>query len=342
MRALRSMSVFLAGALFLGACGGDDDAGGDVAPTPSGTVTASPTPGPTASPGPSPAPSPSPTAATVTVMVNYPNERKGDVCGEVFPVHREVAADDPVAGAVAALLAGPTNEERDLGYEGWFSSATVGMLQDVVVAEGVAHVDLSSELRGAIPGASSSCGSASLLAMLDRTVLQFPALTDAIYALDGDVAAFYEWLQMSPPDGEEPMTQVDVFFPNEALGDVCSSTFPVPRTVPATAPLRGALDALLAGPTAAERGDGYGGWFSEATAGMLEGVRITDGVAYVDLAAELPDVIPNASTSCGSSSLLAMLDATVTQFPTVDRAHYSLDGDDDAFYEWLQMGVPGA
>jgi hypothetical protein len=30
----------------------------------------------------------------------------------------------------------------------------------------------------------------------------------------------------------------------------------------------------------------------------------------------------------------------VTQFPTVDRAVYSFEGDADAFYEWLQRSAP--
>jgi hypothetical protein len=51
-------------------------------------------------------------------------------------------------------------------------------------------------------------------------------------------------------------------------------------------------------------------------------------------------VIPNASSSCGSAILLAQLDATATQFPTVDRAVYSIDGDTRAFYEWLQLVPP--
>jgi hypothetical protein len=62
-------------------------------------------------------------------------------------------------------------------------------------------------------------------------------------------------------------------------------------------------------------------------------------VAYVDFE-DFRRVIPNASASCGSALLLAQLDRTVTQFPTVDRAVYSFEGDADAFYEWLQRSAP--
>jgi hypothetical protein len=64
--------------------------------------------------------------------------------------------------------------------------------------EGTAYVDLDG-LRRVIPGASSSCGSASLLSELNRTTKQFPTVDRAVYSLEGSVNAFYSWLQMEPP-----------------------------------------------------------------------------------------------------------------------------------------------
>lgn len=133
---------------------------------------------------------------------------------------------------------------------------------------------------------------------------------------------------------------IEVFFSNDRRGDPCEDVFPVLREVPSAAPLRGALEALLSGPTSAERTDGYGGWFSEATADLLDGVRIERARALVSFRSTLPDVIPNASSSCGSTALLAALDATVTQFSEVEDAWYDLEGDRAAFYGWLQMAAP--
>jgi len=96
---------------------------------------------------------------------------------------------------------------------------------------------------------------------------------------------------------------------------------------------------LLKGPTAAERRAGYGGWFSARTAGKLRSVRITAGVAFIDFA-DLRKIIPNASSSCGSTLLLAQLDRTATQFATVQRAVYSFNGSRSAFYNWLQYSAP--
>jgi spore germination protein GerM len=131
---------------------------------------------------------------------------------------------------------------------------------------------------------------------------------------------------------------VRVYAPR-ATGASCTRVFPLKRTVTSPAVLTGALRALLAGPTAAERAGGYGGWFSRQTAGHLRSVRVDAGVAYVDLR-NFAGHIPNASSSCGSALLLAQLDRTATQFPTVRHAFYSFEGSQRAFYEWLQRNVP--
>ncbi len=124
-----------------------------------------------------------------------------------------------------------------------------------------------------------------------------------------------------------------------ATTESCTRVFPLKRTVTSPAVLTGALRALLAGPTTSERARGYGGWFSRRTAGHLRSVRIARGVAYVDLR-NFARHIPNASSSCGSALLLAQLDRTATQFPTVRRVVYSFDGSRRAFYEWLQRDAP--
>jgi spore germination protein GerM len=111
------------------------------------------------------------------------------------------------------------------------------------------------------------------------------------------------------------------------------------RVVASPALLKGAMQALLAGPKRAERARGYGGWFSVKTAGHLRSVRISNGVAFVDFRTFAHD-IPNASSSCGSALLLAQLDRTAKQFPTVKRTVYSFEGSRHDFYEWLQREAP--
>ncbi len=135
------------------------------------------------------------------------------------------------------------------------------------------------------------------------------------------------------------LVPVKVFFPRGKGGTDCSRVQPRLRRVVAPAVLAGAMRSLLAGPTAAERRLGYGGWFSGRTAGLFRSARIRNGIAYVDFR-DFSKLIPNASSSCGSALLLAQLDRTATQFRTVRRAVYSFDGSRRAFYEWLQRTAP--
>jgi hypothetical protein len=149
-----------------------------------------------------PAAEPPPDTEPVTVEVFFTNEQLGDPCGEVFPVTRTVAADDPIRGTLEALLAGPTATEIDAGYGGWFTAATADALLDVEVTDGTVHVTFT-DLRGMIPNASTSCGSSALLAMLDTTLLALDGITATRYAL-ADQTAFSGWLQLADPDAPEP------------------------------------------------------------------------------------------------------------------------------------------
>jgi len=141
-----------------------------------------------------------------------------------------------------------------------------------------------------------------------------------------------------PPEGEGRATVV-VYFPIDGQGDPCTDVAEVSREVSAEDPIGESLYALLAGPTEAERAEGYGGWFSDETAGMINGYRSDNGIFYVDFK-DFSSVIPNASTSCGSALLFAQLNTTLEQFPDIGEPRYSFDGDVAAFYEWLQMSPP--
>jgi sporulation and spore germination protein len=131
---------------------------------------------------------------------------------------------------------------------------------------------------------------------------------------------------------------VSIYAPHGA-NSICARVLPLVRLVDARAPLKGAVRALLEGPTKTERAHGYGGWFSTRTGGHLRSVRIASGVAYIDFKSFAHD-IPNASSSCGSALLLAQLDRTALQFSSVKRAVYSFDGSTAAFYEWLERSAP--
>jgi spore germination protein GerM len=138
----------------------------------------------------------------------------------------------------------------------------------------------------------------------------------------------------------ETMT-VTVYFSNSVLdpgASDCAQVYAVHRTVPASSDvLTVTLKELVAGPTAAEAAKGYGSWFSPATAQALVRAKVTGNTSYVNLT-DVRTVIPNASTSCGSTSLLAQLRTTAQQAAMTPRVLYAINGQPTLFWEWLQMG----
>jgi sporulation and spore germination protein len=140
----------------------------------------------------------SPARSAVRVVSIYAPKGTSNSCERVFPLRRVVATPRVLTGAMRALLAGPTKAERSHGYGGWFSTRTAGHLRTITLSGGVARVDFRSFTRD-IPNASTSCGSAMLLAQLDRTAKQFPNVEHVVYSFDGSRRAFYEWLQLEPP-----------------------------------------------------------------------------------------------------------------------------------------------
>lgn len=113
---------------------------------------------------------------------------------------------------------------------------------------------------------------------------------------------------------------------------------PATRWVPASADtLSASLRALLAGPTTIEREQGLTSWFSPETANALLSAQLQDRVAIVDLR-DLRAVIPNASSSLGSTLLLDALNGTVFDASAADSVEYRFDGSCEAFGEFVQRG----
>jgi hypothetical protein len=155
------------------------------------------------SPGVASPTSPGTVPATMTVKV-YFHRGSADDPTKVVAVRRTVPRSPMVAtAALTQLLAGPTRAERTAGYWSMFSSATAGMLRSVRVADSVGYADFR-DLRPVIPSAGSSAGTAAMLTELDTTFKQFSNVRRTVYSLNGDVPAFYEWLQLSPPDSAAP------------------------------------------------------------------------------------------------------------------------------------------
>lgn len=94
------------------------------------------------------------------------------------------------------------------------------------------------------------------------------------------------------------------------------------RVVPAFTPIRGALEALLAGTKGIETEIDM---ISAIPAGTeLLDLNVADGVATVDLSGAFEE----SGGTLGESLRLAQVVFTVTQFPEVERVFFRIDGED--------------
>ena len=117
-------------------------------------------------------------------------------CGAVFPAQRTLENEEVRPEIVLdELFSGPTGLEAETGYYSFFSATTVDILISVNVAGGTAYVNLK-DVRALIPNASSSCGSAELLAEIENTLRQFSEISKVVLGIEGKSQTFYEWLQL--------------------------------------------------------------------------------------------------------------------------------------------------
>jgi hypothetical protein len=177
-------------------------------------------------------------------------------------------------------------------------------------------------LAALLAGSIAGCG--------DRPAAELEAPAGEPVAEEGTLSVPQRCEVPAPPPG---IRTVQVVFSCDEVA--VGSWRPLPDT--AADSLVAALEALLAGPNPQERDAGLASFFSEQTAGMLNSAEVRDGVAYIDFR-NFAAVIPNASSSAGSTRLLDQIAGTVFQFDGIGEAELTFDGSCDAFWNWLQRG----
>ncbi len=203
----RLAALVLGGALLLAGCSGDPTptpsaSGGPSAGPSSGTPTAAPSGTPTSAAPTTAAPTTATPSepATMVVTLYFSNtvlDPGVSDCAQVYAVHRTVpASKDVLTATMKELLAGPSAEEAAKGYGSWFSPSTSQALIAAKVSGTTSYVNLA-DIRAIIPNASTSCGSASLLAQLRTTAQQAGMTPRALFAISSQPTLFWEWLQLS-------------------------------------------------------------------------------------------------------------------------------------------------
>jgi hypothetical protein len=137
------------------------------------------------------------------------------------------------------------------------------------------------------------------------------------------------------PTESETVQTIQVAFATS--GGDCADVALFERSVVASLdPVETAFQDLVAGPTGEEAARGADAViFSVETSETVQSATLDNGLLSVDFS-DLRELIPNASTSCGSMSLLSQLNTTAFQFEEVERVRYLIEGSCEAFSNWLQ------
>jgi spore germination protein GerM len=132
-------------------------------------------------------------------------------------------------------------------------------------------------------------------------------------------------IRFGPDTSSAANDSILAYFSNSGLDSAaaldCAIVFPVERAAPATAaPARAALEALLQGPTVAERAQGF-------TTNLPPGVEIrrlviANDTAAVDFSAELEP----GGGSCRVTAIRAQIERTLLQFASVKAVRISIAG----------------
>ena len=141
---------------------------------------------------------------------------------------------------------------------------------------------------------------------------------------------------------QSPATiKINVYFHNERFNpnqQDCTKVYPTPRQIPKTkAVANAALVELFKGTTEEERKLEFISFPPEDTKGILKKVNVKNGAAYLNFTKAVYEQLGNATTSCGSG-FFSSIEKTLTQFPTIKKVFYAVEGSPRDFYEWVQVG----
>ena len=117
---------------------------------------------------------------TMTVQVFFVEVEDGEE--RIVARDREVAETVAVGrAAVEALLAGPTEAELAEGLTTAINDGVV--LQDLVIADGVATADFNAQLDEGVAGSAMVM---AIRGQIEQTLLQFDTVTEVVISIDGE------------------------------------------------------------------------------------------------------------------------------------------------------------
>lgn len=111
---------------------------------------------------------------------------------------------DRIEWGLRSVLAGPTDDERAVGFQSWFDAATADALNGVTLSNGHLVVDFNEAII--VNNMSTSTGGLFFNAELQRNAFQFPEVESVEFHFNGDCAA---WSGFFESDGCWVITRAD-------------------------------------------------------------------------------------------------------------------------------------
>jgi len=130
---------------------------------------------------------------STTVQVLYECAGDGFYPDISTPLTRVVAPGDPIEATLRELLAGPSDEERAMGFSSFFSTESADALASIALDGSRLTVDFNDAIL--IGNASTSTGGMYFLAELQANLFQFPEVDSIEFRLNGSCDDFFMWLQ---------------------------------------------------------------------------------------------------------------------------------------------------
>jgi len=134
----------------------------------------------------SPKPTVSAATSTMSVVAYFTNSKlapQDTTCEKVFSVTRAIPKTSGVGkAALEELFKGPSASETAAGYETAINPGVV--VQSLSISNGVAKVDLNSQLDSQVGG---SCRVAAIRSQITETLKQFSTVNSVVISIDGRI-----------------------------------------------------------------------------------------------------------------------------------------------------------
>ena len=112
------------------------------------------------------------------------------------PVTRTIPKTKAVANAaLEELFKGVTPDEAKRGFVSFSPEETKGILKSIKIKNKAAYINFNKVVYEQMGNATSSCGG-GFFSSIEKTLFQFPTIKKVFYAIEGNPADFYDWVQV--------------------------------------------------------------------------------------------------------------------------------------------------